>query len=70
MGHLLNNFYSYFALAVLIWFAASGQWVWLLAVIGALLVVISHNLDADLRNIAKSLDGIQRRLDSSSFRAD
>jgi hypothetical protein len=65
-GELVRKIYNYYApAAVVIWFALSGHWVWLLGAIGFLLVTISYNIETHMRVSAIGADEILKRLDSA-----
>ena len=65
MGDQLRKVYNFYAPAILvIWLALSGHWVLLLGAIGLLLVIISNNIEAQMRVTALGVDEILKRLGS------
>lgn len=63
MRDLIGRFYNYYApLVLILWLTITGHWIWLLGAIGALLVIISNNLEALMKAVAQGGDEIIRRL--------
>ena len=66
MGDLLRKIYNLYLPVILVgWLTFSGHWVWLLGAIGLLLVIISNNIEAQMRVTAVGIDEILRRLGDS-----